>query len=470
MRSRCSFSVGISWVCAILNALQVTLVVLDFNRASLLASGEYGDNLWMYVRAIITAIPWTFEPRSPQEVYWMAGGLLVGTVISLVLIRRAEKKSYVGQLGMNFVMIFQRCVCDVLAFPIYWRLAYSVESVFENGVSQDSMILVTLHTVNVCILFFNFYLVAVFIVPFGFVPRCKLDLYDGKMYIFVPLTRFVMTLLIALERMAATVPSTFACLGFTLGFAVWLFYFRVITVVHTTLVGMWMEMGPIMAAPIVMAFRLYRNDWLVVTGVVLVVYVLLVVFFWWVRRAMTRRALAIFEPFMREDQASTGVPMVVLGAMSSVLRSVGQEDGDPEPFTKFLDKVRSEKTSYVIEVARFLAVFPSKRERLRNELRNLTSKNHHNGFVLYMFRKQLKRVEGSLGERDTMELGSVQRSFIVHFHLFWSARFEKRIFRAFKEAMSTAYFYRETKAAFRSALVRSPFDAAMRSQLAEFRL
>lgn len=454
------------------NAIQQLLILLDIALPSSLMQADYGDAVWRYVRAVFHVAPWIFS--SDNFLFDAACFLCLFVIATLAIVIigiRADRKIYIGYSSLLFVKHFQLGFCQLVAFPLFWRFGLAVESV-TTAVSTTGIVTVVLYVLDLSFLLFHIHLISIFLLPVSFVRHSKLDLYDGKNYMELYIVRLVMTLCLGFFRMLSSDTERFIVFGVTFVLVVLCYYFRLVTTVHVTVLGQWLEMAPVSATPFVLLFNTYRSNWIENMVFVLCLYVAFAVIFFFHHKMMVKQSFKVFKPFLRQDVENEELPRFVPGSLSSVLRIVAVEMGNPDVFVRFLSIQKREKckTSYIIEAARFLSLFPSKRAKVLEELRAVKSNNDHNAFLLYLFRKKLEVIDGTIRVQDQQELAELQRSYLIHFHLYWRARKEKKWLWAFREALSVAYYYREAYVAFHSAVTRCPFDPCVHMQVGDFKL
>jgi hypothetical protein len=256
-----------------------------------------------------------------------------------------------------------------------------------------------------------------------------------------------------------------------------IFCFRTIRRVHCTLVGQYLELGPIFLFPV---FGLiYARSGSAVSPLCylstvlvsqIVIFGLIALINWY----MTRQIFKVFGGFFRPNSIDKIMesPPGIFGSFVYVLRIISIKSANPEFFLRFLssEPPNERMSSQLIEAARFLALFPSKRQLVLDILKNCHPKSFHNSFTVHMFKKILRSLMFGAKPKHLELFRELRHGFIMHHHLFWKYRSENRWFKAFREAIATAFCHNGMENEGMALMERFPFDPLVRREFARFLL
>lgn len=458
------------WVklfCTLFCYLQSIVVITRF--ANPLDLRVWRDTLapWDYVRAFFFCLTWIFTTTNLlHESMFYFCLLLVVLIAVCVLNSIMAKRRFIPYIFLAFVVYFQQIFCHVMCVPLAFRLACVTEILMVNF-NHSALLSFCVLIVTIFLLFIHLYLSSIFLEAFFFCYDSTLDVYEGKFGWFLVSTRIIMAYC---AMMYDVVPKNlgeiaFPCVMFLL--FVILFCLRAVRRVHLTVGAQYIELGPSFLLPVMTVcegfYTSRESTWWVVTVAVLS-QVALVVILYLLDFFTSKQVTRIFGGFLRRDsvQEFAEYPSFVFGTMVSVLRIISVKRAEPDFFIRFMNMLTDKKkSSQFIEVARFLGLFPSKRRMILTTLKGLNPKWIHNRFMVHMLKKILRSSINNAKEKHIEPLVKLQQQHIIHSHLFWKARQEKRKMAAFVESLSVVHYYKELVHSIRSARDRFPFDPAI---------
>lgn len=381
---------------------------------------------------------------------------------------------------LHAINSFEQFFSPIMQFPLFFRLSLLIEILDSKDILQffiEKDVFISLILISLCIILSSIhtFLSSLFLDPFMFIPHSKyLDRYDGKSNFGLFLFKFVLTVatFIVFPKDDELFHIVYIVLCILLIFLI--FSVRVISTVHYSLFGAYFELAPLVSTPFLLIFEIYATDvWYASLFFIVLIHLLFVVILNIERSFVTRETKHVFDSLihvnnensMTRSSARTRNGPAEIHSFVSGLRIIGQLHGDPNIFIKFAANQHSSgqkvRASAMIEVVRFLGVFPSKREEMLVELEHLQSRSNYNRFTIYFFKKILKSLINGCSEKKKYQLEQIQRSFFIHHHLYWCARAKHQAFKAFVESFSTSFFYSSYKFELKALLNRYPYDLGL---------
>ena len=428
------------------------------------------------IQAVFYFLYWSFGMRSGHADAIF--GFLVHVISTTILIFaavQAGKRKRVPYWVLWYVRLYQGYFCPWVAFSAYFRLAYCVEFLGNTGTTAFAWMTFVMQLLNVIITFLHIGLASIFLDPIAFTAYSVFDVYDGKTQLVLTFCQFLSCGACHLYNMISVNIVQWLVAVLLLVCCVMIFYLRVMITVHTSLFGQYVEIAPLFSIPfvlLVMSFNL-EELWvclLVIIGVHLVCVMALMIN----RRTIVKESQAIGRVFLEkdmEDGEEREAADFVSGNSISILRVLARETADPRIFDSFATQSKFEnRASRMIEIVRFLGVFPSRRMAMLKVLMKLRSSSNYSRFTIYLFAKILRSLVKSSDEKHKANLDDVQKNYIMHHHGYWKARKDGQFFRAFREGCATCYFYIELRAEIHSLLRRFPFDPTLYHRYTDFLL
>ena len=380
--------------------------------------------------------------------------------------RRQHMKEHSDWWMLVAIRVYQQGFCPLMLIPQCFRIVYLVGEWIDEFSALVPVSLV-FQFLSLVILAWNSLLSSIFLDPLDIEYGGMLDVFDGKssMGLFFARVLFVIGTMFTDMTTYEQYPVICAVLCF-LVFA-FLFYYRAMNTVHVSWFGEFVELGPLLVLPVVVLVHAYasqRWEWRVLVILAVNVIVALAVFL--KRRVMVRKAVA-----MMCSLTEAGSEQSVSGFnMASVLRLFYLYYPNPAIADKYmaLQKKVGLKASVLVELVRFLAVFPSRREALYDEIVGQDSRSTVNSWMLYLLAKRLYGLTESAEVIQKESANRLYRGLLVSIHEYWQSRHKRLWWRSLKYAMHTTYYFIETKAELQSLLYRFPFDPQVHAQMAEF--
>lgn len=383
-----------------------------------------------------------------------------------------QKKKFVPYWELYLIRFYQTTFIQIFCYPLFFRLAYLIEHL---GTQSDaiSWISFLLCFINIICYFIHGFLASIFLSFVAFVPKSIFDTYDGKTNNFLFIVRFVMCMFCHLIGLLNNVIliSLFAIILFVLSALI--FYYRIVLTVHSNYLPQYLELAPIFSVPIIIFIHQFRQQlWLLLLSEMAVHIVILVSIFI-CHRLILRESLRLFGTFLKVGDSESAIPIIIPGNFVSVMRLIAINYGNPLFFEKILalNNPILIKASSVIEIVRFLGIFPSKRHAMIEKLGEVKSSSIYNRFIIYYYLKSLTSLTTTnIPYRYLEDLNMLQRTFLVHHHLYWQARLVKKPFLSFAETCSTSYYFCECRYELAYMMRRFPFCSDLYSWYADFSL
>ncbi|OHS97229.1 hypothetical protein TRFO_36580 [Tritrichomonas foetus] len=462
------------WV-LLMNFIQLSSLLVCFLKPTQILYKDDDDSFCHALESTILFLPWIFGNESmifDSFVYFtmnlLSFGLLYYSAFSI------NRSKHIDYWCCAIIYFYQVIVAQMLPFIVYYRFSYLVERLVFTEYDLEVLISFIISLLNVLGFAIHIYICSIFLIPMDFVQRGKFDLYDGK-YLTV---LYFIRLLISMEcfffqyipnqiTQIVTI-SIFSIICFTV------LYFRSSIKVNTSFIAQYIEVSPIAAAPFMMILRIFYNNDILSLILLVVIYILLFIVLYYYNEIIKKNSLKTFLPFSKgtSNFQTEKMPRFILGSVTSMIRIISTENCDPECLVRFsnLQKQTSSKNAIKIEVIRFLALFPERREKCLKELELMSSTSNHNSFTIFLFKKILKRFMKQTTNKHREVLNRLYRSYLVHHHLYWMARKENRWIQSLYEACSVSFYFIETRTEFRSLLDYYQFDFVLHSYFAEFLL
>ena len=320
---------------------------------------------------------------------------------------------------------------------------------------------------SILLVFVHLYLSSIFLDTFFFCYETTLDVYEGKFALLLDAAKVGMSYMVMVYTLAPKYVANIAFLVIMFVMFAILFYLRAVRRVHLTVAAQYIELGPLLLFPVMTVTEVFNTsieaDWWAVL-IACMSQVVLFLILYGLDFFTSKQVTKIFGGFLRKDsvQEFAEYPSFVFGTMVSVLRIISVKRAEPDFFIRFMNMLTDKrKSSQFIEVARFLGLFPSKREMILTTLKGLEPKWIHNKFMVHMLKKILRSLINNTKQKHIEPLIRLQQQHIIHSHLFWKARQEHRKMRAFIESLAVVHYYKETMYEISSTKRRFPFDPAV---------
>ncbi|OHT16825.1 hypothetical protein TRFO_12907 [Tritrichomonas foetus] len=478
LRFKRSHVVFIQWFVALWCFFQYTFFALKIEPPSTLLTIDKNSSPINHIQCFFLVLPWIFASRNFLYDSFFFLMLHIFSFIVLELgIRSLKNRDYCPIFCFSFIRIFQNYFSMIFRFPTFFRIS-SLIKLADTDSSPETWLSFSICLVNIMLFAVQSYFSSIFLDPIDFIPKSKLDLYDGKSNIILFFFQFVISICCFLIDMIKDQIFVILVAALIFIFCSILFYFRVMSNIHVSLIGAYIELAPLFSLPFAIIVRkFFSKEWTFMLLTIIIVHILLIIALKVEKYYIVKETWKIFRVFIHKNSASENdneieISSFAPGNVVSGLRVMAIVHSDPRFFDRFLaiQKRTGPRASPMIEVIRFLAIFPSRRRAMLKELSEIRSASNYNRFTIYYFMKLLRSLSHNCDERHKIILYNLQRSLIVHNHLYWVSRSQKKFFSSFVEACSAASFYLKFKREISSLLSRYPFDASLYVRYADFLL
>ena len=470
IRSKSQRGAFIQWFCTIFIFLQLTSVALYRGKPEQLTQQRGESDFFMYLQSFLLGLPWVFATRTMlYETLVLLSAHLVMLLIFGIAARREHRKEHTDWWALIAIRVYQQSFSPLLVVPQCWRIMYLIGEAINQ---YDYWISVSLMFQLVCLAFlaWNHLLSSIFLDPIEIDYGGRLDVFDGKscMHVFFARVLFVVLIIVTDLHKKYT---TWICPGIGFLLFIVVFYYRGMNTIHVSWIGEYIEMAPLLCFPVVILVHEYASpllEWRFLA--VVVVNILVAVTCYFKRRFLVKKAVKMMSSFTVEGKEEAVTAFVT--GMASVLRLFYLDYPNPFVVEKYMamQKKMGLKASVLVELVRFLSVFPSKRETMYNEIVHQSSKSTPNSWMLYLLAKRLYGLTETTDAVQKELANKLYRGLLVSIHEYWVARHQRKWLSAMKYAMHATYYFIETKAEFQSLLYRYPFDPQVHAQMAEFNL
>lgn len=449
-------------------------MAMDIHLPSLLLNITTNGSGILHIQSFFYFLPWIYgTPSFLFDILFF----FVLNIISFIFLFHAQilsaKDKYVPYWELAFIHFYQTILVPLLCYSLFFKFCLLIEQINSGG-DFICWLSFSICIINIIFFFIHIYFESVFLSFIIIVSKSKFDTYDGKSNIILYLCRFLICIGSNLIDLTTNKLFIYLIAAAFLIISIFLFYRRVLLSIHNSYLSEYLEISPFFSISIVIVIHTYtKNYWLIFLAL-LIIHILTIAILFISHHHLVRESFRLFETLKKGDdltENSSQFPRILPGNIVSILRIITSHSGDPMIFLNILSQRQYNiKTSPMIEIIRFLAIFPSKRSDMITELSLLKSDSNYNRFIIYFFLKYLKSMTSVSDEKHTKFLDDLQRSFLVHHHIYWKMREHKKYFRSFVEACSTSYYFIELKFELMSLIERFPFDSYLYSRYADFYL
>lgn len=460
------------WFRAIFIYLEQLCSILDISLPSSHYYYKLQKTAMNYIQSVTNFLVWIFGTDS-----YMFDQIIILVVHILFLIyiimcaKIYQQKKFVSYWPVFTIFIYLYYYTPIFIFGFFFRISDTIENLISNS-STNLWISFCVEIINYFFFIFFIYLDSLFLEPFAFVSTCNLDIYDSKgtMILFFAQTYMCICANLINLLTAKYIDLIFVTIG--LGFAFLVIFYRFLLVKHVSAIGDYLEISNIVSFPFVLLVHRFvpGGDW-IIFYFDLGFHIFTIICIAAVKYLKIRRAKKI-SIILLQNTDNNNLPQVVSDSFVSTIRVLVRTNGNPAVFERLLQHYQQAglKSSIVLEIVRFLSVFPEKRNNMILLLRTLNSKTNYNLFMTYLFHKTLVSLIRNSTEDNLHYFTDLKRQFLVHQSLFWIRRSQKLYFKALKEAFSVAYYYIELKSEIYALMNRFPYDNSIYIQYGEFLL
>ena len=465
------------WAAALIVFFQLTILALRLDFPDLTNSLNNKGAIYHF-QCFFLMLPWFFGSNSfVYDSFFFLFLNVIALIILEIGVYFQRKRKYLHSFYWLFTRVYQSYFCPVIRFPFYFRFSYLIKLILRNS-HAECWISCAICFINIAFTFYFSILSSIFLDPIDFIVESKIDIYDGKTNSVLIIFQYIFCVTCYLIHLNTDVIFITLIAVLIFIFCGILFYLRVLSTLHVSLFGAYIELAPLFCLPIsIVVQNFFSKNWYYSFLSTVVVHLLFIIALKIEHYFMIRETWKIFNVFINKNEsneneedieAATYAP----GNVVSGLRIMGMIHSDP----KFFDKIiiaqhRSGiRISSMLEIVRFLSIFPSKRITALKELENMKSNSNYNQFKIYFFTKVLKSLTHNCNDKHKTSLYYFQRSYIVHNHLYWVSRSKGNKIECFKEAFSAIIFYLKLKKEISYLLSRFPFDSSIYETYSDFLL
>jgi len=456
--------------------LQYMFLLCNISLPSSVFSSENNEYFLKYFKSFFLFLPWIFGTHSfiYDGVFWF-GFHIIFFIIFFYSLRKLRKGEYLYHIFLSFIRVYQQVFCPISYVPQFFRLAYIIEHIV-NEYDKSFVFSLVFCITNIIILSVSCHLSSVFLDSSDFLITGSFDMFDGKynlLYFFV-LAFFNLSIHLIYMFKDKTIIYLIVFLMFILSFVT--IIFRVFSFVYVHKYGLFLDTVCIIIAPFMVLIHYWSNlhSLYLFFGEFLffIIYIIIINISY---SYIQEKSLGILDSYLKNNNSSLRsiyVPSLFPNSIVSVLRIVAYHFCEPRFFEQFLEiqQRNGYKASYLIEVGRFLALFPSKRKQILVFLDSIKTKSNHNMFTLHIFREILSGIIKDDHFVDYSTLDRLYTNYHRCFMQFWMYRFEKSWFNSLFSAVSASTYYLEFSKEIKSELSMHPFDSGLYKRYGNFLL
>lgn len=472
----CTFSPYTQWALAISIFFQYFFLEVYSVKPSAYFSESNERNVFINILSICYFLPWIFGTDSMcyDSVIWLIFNLIF-IIFTIILTYRCSKGHFIPHFSFFYIKYYFQFIQPIFSIPLFFRISYSIERLINNR-SKENIASFIILLINLLIYIFGQFISSVFLLPFLFIIRSKLDVYDGTTHLFLYITQIIYCISFILIPVWSSIPLSGLFLLLYFFILVILLYYRLVTTVHVSLVAQYLELSPLFCLPFMVIYHLYfaKFHFFYTFIYLLFFHILFIVIINFVRKQLKRNCLHLFESFIYEDSTTEQeLPPFVLGNISSSIRLIAYYNSDPSVLNRFLENQKQIhlRTSVFIEICRFLSIFKEYRQMMLDEISYFSPKSVYNNFILHMFQYLLEQQNMTkVPEFYKNRLDYFYRGFATHSYFYWKARKEKKFVRAFFESYTCAFFVNDWKYMISGLFYLYPFVPILHKYLADLLL
>ncbi|OHT17302.1 hypothetical protein TRFO_12436 [Tritrichomonas foetus] len=451
---------SLQWLLAIAVFIQYSFLTLHVSRPSSYFDANNDKSIFQYILNVLYFLPWIWgiDPFFLDSLFWLLGSI-VSTLLIVYIANKSYKGEYVPFLLIIWGRLFSQYFIQLFSFPLFFRISLLIEYIiYDHGLIYLGTL--TIYLLVLFIFLCHQYVASVFLVPFCFLCRSRLDVYDGKTHMFV----YCIQMIFSISFQLFSIWKSYAFSGIAFApyiiLLLFLLYFRLFTTVHVSLVAQFMELAPLFSLPFMVLAHLYGpSKWFYFVLILFFLNVGFVMIINLVRRLMKHVSFQILGSFIYNDNSSPKLPKFVPGNICSVIRIISHHNSDPNVLSRFMENQKQThlRTSVFLELCRYIVIFPERRQEMLHETYNFSSNSTYNRYTLFLFKKAIRSLSTTQTTKKHLNhLNEIYSSYIVHFYLYWNSRKNHEYFHSFLEAFKVTHFFMECRAELRKLLHRFP--------------
>lgn len=431
-------------------------------------------NLNRSILSFIYFLPWIFGTNSMvyDSIIWFIIHFLFNVYL-IIISYRCLRKLNVPFIFLFFSRLYLQIIQPLMSIPLFFRISLLIERTFNERI-KDNIISLTFYLLTFFIFAIGQFISSLFLMPYFFTVNSILDVYDGKSHLFLYIAQAVYVISFILLPAWKGFPFIGLIFVFYLLLLLAVLYQRMVSTVHVSLIGQYFELSPLFSMTFLILYHLYGSFHFFVTFLILLLlHIIFIVILNVNQKAMKTISFHLFERFVYDEQSDVELPKFVLGSITSSIRLIARYQSNPVVLCRFIENQKQTRlrTSALIEICRFLVIFPQYRSKMLEEIKNFSTKSAYNDFLLFMFRYLLEQLNSTvMPEIYTKSFDYFYSGFIAHSYFYWKARKKKKVFVAFFEAFACSYFAGETERMIKGLFYLFPFVTSLHKYLADILL
>ena len=213
----------------------------------------------LYAQVVLYFLPWIFGTPSG-----IIGGLFyllfnIGNLIFVLKCKNdANNKKPVSHLKLLWIEFFFKIVQPLMIFTLSFRFCNLIVMFIEGKGTKNCYISLSVIIVNYLFAIFYLLIYSIFLEPISFVQESIVDVFDGKTRLLLIVAQIYFAIISQLFSFLDIIFSPlFVAFGFL--FTIAIFYFRFMSMVHTSNIGCFLEISPFISFPVLLFIRLFKN-------------------------------------------------------------------------------------------------------------------------------------------------------------------------------------------------------------------
>lgn len=403
-------------------------------------------------------------------------------IVAFIIILRASYNSqhgfHVNRWIYQFVKLYQGFFCPIFLFGLNYRFSFCLEMIINEKITNSPLLIISFvfATMNMILNYAHTYMFSIFLEPIFLIHSQLLDVYDGKTTIMVSLVESFVTDVYLFFKLMDKEVAQIVIIAIMILVNIPIYYYRAMTTVHVSMVGILLEITQILNAPLLLLYQRFSSNPRPPVGIMIIIFLdlffALVIYL--TQLSLKKQTMHIFSSWKRkvgEPELDFEITSFIPGRIEAVLRIIAVQSGDPVFFDRFIMMYHRGpvRTSVMLEVIRFLSIFPGRRTEILEELQSMREcKSAFNHFAVYFWIKLLKSYISTSSIKHQNNINILQRSYFVYHYMYWKARSQNHYIESFKYGCAAAYYYFELLYEFKAAMERFPFNSQLFHDYANF--
>ena len=455
-------------ICSILIFLQVTQIALFATQPSLIMGYDGTLSSEIHFLGCALLVPWYFDSYiSSFDCVYILVLQILWFILTINGCSRVKNHRTLRNFHIRLILYLEYFLTGILAIPLYFRFALVTDCLI-NDYRPGLIVAMILNAITVVINFFIGFWNSIFLEPFDLVVRCPFDLYEGKyrifQHIFTALDVYVAFLIYSIQNSIAQ--YTLVIVIFII--AIFDIYIRMIPHTYVSWVHKFFNNIGLIVIPVVSLFRFAFNLNLVLAFVVYIItcglfFIILIASKIYLQSKANQVMSVFVSSSSSSEQAFAGSGLSPFSFVS-LLRMCAKSKPVPEIYERLMEMQRTfnRRGSNLIEICRFLGLFPSRRASMIDEIDRTTSHSIHNKFIIYCIRARLSSLVLVSTQEERQSLNRFRMQLIAAMNRYWRARLVNAKWTAFIEFINCYVLGTEIMDEAPAMLRRFPFDPNVR--------